>query len=107
MIAAAAITPRSMPSGPIALEKPYGMNGCRLALLKAGSAMATNTPSAMIFSTTSTALSVALSLVPAINRPATRKVIATAGRLTMPPACGPAMSACGNPTPNHCRKPTK
>ena len=95
MIAAAAITPRSTPSAPSDLAKPNGMNGSMWPVSKCGSAMATNTPSAMILTTTSTALSVALSLVPAISMPATTKVISTAGRLTMPPACGPAASASG------------
>jgi len=114
MIAAAAITPCSTPSGPIDLAKPYGMNGCRLALSNAGRATATKIASAISLNTTRMALSVALSLVPAISMPATSQVMMIAGRLIMPPStCGPAASQAGRCTfqPNwvwtHSRKPTK
>jgi hypothetical protein len=58
-------------------------------------------------------LTVALSRVPSISMPATRKVMTMAGRLITPPACGPAASACGSITfqpkevCSHSRKPTK
>ncbi|MCY1463882.1 hypothetical protein D9M71_818360 [compost metagenome] len=96
------------------MAKPCGMNGCRLAESNAGSATATNTPSAMIFSTTRIALSVALSLVPSIRPPATTQVMITAGRLNTPPStCGPADRANGSRMSMpvlpciHSRKPTK
>jgi hypothetical protein len=106
MIAAAAITPCSTPSAPTDLANPYGMNGCMWLASKCGSAIATKRPSAMILTTTRIALRVALSLVPAISSPATAKVINTAGRLSRPPACGPALSASGRSTPRPFKKPT-
>ena len=106
MIAAAAITPRSTPSAPIDLAKPNGMNGSSCAASKCGSAIATNIASAITLITTSTALTVALSRVPAISRPATTNTISTAGRLIKPPACGPAVNANGRSTPSPLRKPT-
>jgi len=113
MIAAAAMTPRSTPSASIDFGKPYGMNGVRLAESNAGSATTMNTASAISLNTTRIALSVALSRVPAMSMPATRKVMTIAGRLITPPACGPAMSAVGSMTFHpvcvctHCRKPAK
>ena len=97
MIAAAAITPRSVPSGDTDLAKPLGMNGVRFAASKCGSATATNTASATSFTATSTAFSVALSFVPSISSPATTAMMNTAGTLTSPPSSGPCVSATGKP----------
>ena len=113
MIAAAAITPRSTPAASSDFGKPNGMNGCRLSGLNAGSATAMNTARAISLNTTRIALSVALSRVPAISRPATMNVMTMAGRLMTPPACGPAARAAGRVTfqpkfcCTHCRNPTK
>ena len=102
MIAAAAITPVWTNGAP----KPLGMKGVKCSGLKAGRAMATNTTSAAILIRTSTAFSVALSLVPSRSRLVTTPMMATAGRLTIPPACGPATSAVGKSIPSPLRKPT-
>ena len=106
MIAAAAITPYFLPSAPKLSVKPCGMNGCRLLASNAGSAIATNTASAMSLATTNTALRVALSRVPAINKPATTHVINTAGRLIKPPECEPTLMASGRSTPMPFKNPT-
>jgi len=81
------------------------MKGSKLAGSKKGTATATKTINATIFTTTSTAFSVALSRVPRMSNPATTKTMNTAGRLTMPPACGPPESAAGSPAPMPSRKP--
>ena len=102
MMAAAAITPVCTNGAP----KPFGMNGVKLSASNAGRATATNTASAAIFTSTSTAFRVALSFVPSSSRPVTTPMIATAGRLMIPPACGPAVSAAGRSTPSPLRKAT-
>ena len=81
------------------------MNGWKLAALKTGRATAMNSASAASLITTRMALSVALSRVPAISRPATTTMMKMAGRLTIPPSSGPLVSACGKPMPIDCRKP--
>ena len=97
MIAAAAITPTSLPGAPDR-AKPLGMNGSKLAASKNGSATMMNIVSATILITTSPALRLALSRVPAISSPATTAMIAIAGKLTIPPSSGPLASANGMST---------
>jgi hypothetical protein len=52
-------------------------------------------------------LSVALSRVPAISRPAIAKDTITAGKFTSPPACGPKSNACGSEMPAAWSQPTR
>ena len=68
----------------------------------------TNIASAAILSATRIALSVADSRVPTSSSPATTAMIATAGRLTTPPAIpGPLASAAGMAKPLASMKPVK
>ena len=73
------------------------MNGSKCAALNTGSATAMNSASAAILMSTRMALSVALSRVPAISRPATTQMMKIAGRLMTPPSSGPWISASGKP----------
>ena len=57
----------------------------------AGTAMAMNSVSAAIFSSTSTALTQALLLVPSTSRPVITSEITQASRLNTPPPCGPTL----------------
>ena len=75
------------------------MNGWKCEASNTGSATAMNSASASSFTTTRKALSVALSRVPAISRPATTTMMKIAGRLMIPPSSGPCTSACGSPIP--------
>ena len=102
MMAAAAMTPVWTKGAP----KPLGMKGVKFSGLKAGRAMATKTTKAAILMTTRTAFRVALSLVPSSSRPVTTPMMATAGRLMIPPACGPAVRTAGRSTPRPVKNPT-
>ena len=73
----------------------------------AGTASAMNAVSAASLMMTRMMLSVALSRVPAISMPAIASDTTTAGRLMMPPACGPASSISGRATPADCSQPTR
>ncbi len=59
--------------------------------------MNTNTVSAIIFTATSTAFSVALSRVPNDSTPATTAMMTIAGTFRTPPSSGLSVSASGNP----------
>ena len=83
------------------------MKGFRLPLSKAGMANRMNAPSATSLMITRMMFSVALSRVPAISMPITASATSTAGRLMMPPACGPTSSACGSSTPADWIQPTR
>ncbi|MDR6786902.1 hypothetical protein J2Y58_000240 [Sphingomonas sp. BE138] len=83
------------------------MNGSKLLPENAGSAKTTNTASATILIATSTMLKVALSFVPATSMPAIPSATSTAGRFTMPPACGPDSRIAGIFTPTLCNQPTR
>ena len=104
MIAAAAITPTSLPGGPVR-GKPLGMKGWKCEASNTGNATAMNKASAASLITTRMALTVALSRVPAISRPATTTMMKMAGRLITPPSSGPLISAAGSPIPTDCRNP--
>jgi len=104
MIAAAAITPTSLPGGPVR-GKPLGMNGWKFEASNTGKATAINSASAASLITTKMALSVALSRVPASNKPATTTMMKMAGRLITPPSSGPLINAAGSPAPIDSRKP--
>jgi hypothetical protein len=65
--------------------------------MQVGSAMNTNTASAIILTPTSTAFSVALSRVPNDSTPATTAMMKIAGTLRMPPSSGLSVSASGKP----------
>ncbi len=81
------------------------MNGSKCAASNCGKATAIKITSARIFTTTRTAFTVALSRVPAINRPETQAMMKTAGRFKRPPPWGPAVSARGSSTPSEARNP--
>ncbi|MNS66694.1 hypothetical protein D3C72_999190 [compost metagenome] len=101
MMAAAAMTPVWTKGAP----KPCGMKGVKLAVSKCGRAMATKATRAAIFTSTSTAFSVALSLVPISSSPVTTAMMKTAGRLIRPPStCGPTVRASGRSMPSPARK---
>ena len=104
MIAAAAITPTSLPDGPLR-GKPYGIKGWKCDASNTGNATAMNSASASILMTTRMALRVALSRVPAISRPATTQMMKIAGRLRTPPSSGPWISASGKAMPIDFRNP--
>src|SRR6185437_9217385 len=78
------------------LPQPVGRKGCRLPLLTAGTAITTNTVSAMILMATSTAFTRALLDVPITSRPVTATPIRNANRLNPPPSVGPTCSQCGS-----------
>ncbi|MNE64736.1 hypothetical protein D3C80_1601620 [compost metagenome] len=76
-----------------------------MAASKCGRAMATKATRAAIFTSTSTAFSVALSLVPMSSRPVTTAMMKTAGRLIRPPSTwGPTVRASGRSMPSPARK---
>ena len=81
-----------------------------------GTVITTKRMRAATLMATSTALAVALSLVPTTSNAVTSSVMITAGRLTKPPAspplmkpseiCGPTVSAWGMCHPTLSKKPT-
>ena len=81
-----------------------------------GTVTTTNKVKAATLIATSTALAVALSLVPTTRSAVTRPTMITAGRLTIPPTSppvrkpseilGPTVRACGMCSPKLSKKPT-
>src|SRR5512137_1837661 len=67
-----------------ALPGPKGMNGTKFSDCMAGTESAMNAASAATLTTTSTALTVALSLVPTTSSAVTATEMNTAGRLIRP-----------------------
>jgi hypothetical protein len=66
----------------------------------------TKTARATILITTRPMLKVALSRAPRASRAVTATVISTAGRLMIPPACGPARISGGRLIPTLLSRPT-
>ena len=104
MIEAAGSTPSRTP--PASLFDPFRHERVEIGVLKCGAATATKIASAMIFTPTRMALTVALSRAPTVSIAVTNAMIAMAGTLTTPPAQRPAESAAGRWTPRPFRKPT-
>ncbi len=78
---------------------PSGRKGENLSAVAAGTASTMNAVRARTLMTTSTAFTVALSLVPITSNQVTASAMITAGKLMMPPAYGPVTSAAGNSMP--------
>ena len=83
------------------------MNGWKWAGSNTGSVTAMNSASAAILISTRIALSVALSRVPAISRPATTQMMKIAGRLMIPPSSGPWIERVGQAEPDRFQEPRR
>jgi hypothetical protein len=66
--------------------KPSGAKGSKFSMFMTGSASTMNSVKAVTLTTTSAALTVALSRVPIISNQVTSPAISIAGRLIIPPS---------------------